>query len=178
MCHCWSLPPGWDCPSSEPCLADPKLEACPALRAALHEVSHVPAAWRPASHGWSASGALGVLAAAKWQWHSCQVYGCYLQWWDRRAFIDRSARGGRGQEGVLGSRARAPNLILGCFFFFLGGWGIFCFLIPTLRVTFTSLIWLLPNKKKSLLTNGKPCTSASSALQFNCFKERPCVVLS
>lgn len=166
------------CPSSEPCLADPKLEACPALRAALHEVSHVPAAWRPASHGWSASGALGVLAAAKWQWHSCQVYGCYLQWWDRRAFIDRSARGGRGQEGVLGSRARAPNLILGCFFFFLGGWGMFCFWIPTLRVTFTSLIGLLPNKKKSLLTNGKPCTSASSALQFNCFKERPCVVLS
>lgn len=46
------------------------------------------------------------------------------------------------------------------------------------EVTFTSLIGLQP-KKKNLLTNWKPCTSASSTLQFNCFKaEAMCCVLS
>lgn len=93
-------------------------------------------------------------------------------------FYRSFSQGRQRARGCPGEPCSSPKPHFGMFFFFLGGWGMFCFWIPTLRVTFTSLIGLLPNKKKSLLTNGKPCTSASSALQFNCFKERPCVVLS
>lgn len=83
----------------------------------------------------------------------------------------------QGDDGVLGSRNRALNLILGCFWkhFFCVG---FFFLILTLRLLLQ--VWLdYNNNNKNLLTNWKPCTSASSTLQFNCFKaEAMCCVLS
>ena len=110
----------------------------------------------------------GAPAAAEGQWHPCRVYSCREQWWSWQAFTCSSEPGGAEGRTVSWGAESEPQAL---------SWDVsdntsfFRFLKFPLWGYFYKFDWTT-TKKKTHNTHfsqiQKPCTSASSTLQFNC----------